>query len=44
MPPRLARDAGAPIVQTPYDEPYGSTYTVRDLDGHPWFVTTPPPS
>jgi PhnB protein len=37
-----ARDAGAEIVQAPYDEPYGRTYTVRDLDGHPWFFTTPP--
>jgi PhnB protein len=37
-----ARDAGAEIVKTPYDEPYGRTYTVRDLDGHPWFFTTPP--
>jgi PhnB protein len=32
-----ARDAGAEIVKAPYDEPYGRTYTVRDLDGHPWF-------
>ncbi len=37
-----ARDAGAEIVKAPYDEPYGRTYTVRDLDGHPWFFTTPP--
>jgi PhnB protein len=37
-----AREAGAEIVQAPYDEPYGRTYTVRDLDGHPWFFTTPP--
>ncbi len=37
-----ARDAGAEIVQAPYDEPYGRTYTARDLDGHPWFFTTPP--
>ena len=34
--------AGAEIVQTPYNEPYGRTYTARDLDGHPWFFTTPP--
>ncbi len=39
---RQARDAGAEIVQTPHDQPYGRTYTVRDLDGHPWFFTTPP--
>src|SRR5215470_12100614 len=34
--------AGAEIVQAPYDEPWGRTYTVRDLDGHPWFFATPP--
>jgi PhnB protein len=37
-----ARAAGAEIVQTPYEESYGRTYTARDLDGHPWFFTTPP--
>jgi PhnB protein len=37
-----ARDAGAEIVKAPYDEPYGRAYTARDLDGHPWFFTTPP--
>ena len=37
-----ARAAGAEIVQAPYNEPYGRTYTARDLDGHPWFFTTPP--
>lgn len=37
-----ARGAGAEIVQAPYNEPYGRTYTARDLDGHPWFFTTPP--
>jgi PhnB protein len=37
-----ARDAGAEIVKAPDDESYGRTYTVRDLDGHPWFFTTPP--
>lgn len=37
-----ARDAGAEIVKAPYDEEYGRTYTVRDLDGHPWFFTRPP--
>jgi uncharacterized glyoxalase superfamily protein PhnB len=37
-----ARDAGAEIVKAPYDEPWGRTYTVRDLDGHTWFFTTPP--
>lgn len=37
-----ARAAGAEIVHPPQDRPYGRTYTVRDLDGHPWFFTTPP--
>lgn len=37
-----ARAAGAEIVHPPKDEPYGRTYTARDLDGHPWFFTTPP--
>jgi uncharacterized glyoxalase superfamily protein PhnB len=37
-----ARAAGAEIVQAPRDEEWGRTYTVRDLDGHPWFFTTPP--
>jgi len=38
-----AREAGAEIVHPPHDEPYGRTYTARDLDRHPWFFTTPPP-
>jgi uncharacterized glyoxalase superfamily protein PhnB len=37
-----ARLAGAEIVHPPRDESYGRTYTARDLDGHPWFFTTPP--
>jgi uncharacterized glyoxalase superfamily protein PhnB len=37
-----AKAAGAEIEQGPHDQPYGRTYTVRDLDGHPWFFTTPP--
>jgi PhnB protein len=37
-----AQAAGAEIVQAPHDQPYGRTYTARDLDGHPWFFTTPP--
>jgi len=37
-----AQSAGAEIVHPPHDEPYGRTYTARDLDGHPWFFTTPP--
>jgi uncharacterized glyoxalase superfamily protein PhnB len=36
-----AQAAGAEIVHPPHDEPYGRTYTARDLDGHPWFFTTP---
>jgi uncharacterized glyoxalase superfamily protein PhnB len=34
--------AGAQIVHPPHDESYGRTYTAHDLDGHPWFFTTPP--
>jgi PhnB protein len=37
-----ARAAGAEIVDEPRDASYGRTYTARDLDGHPWFFTTPP--
>jgi uncharacterized glyoxalase superfamily protein PhnB len=37
-----AKAAGAEIAQPPHDEDYGRTYTARDLDGHPWFFTTPP--
>jgi PhnB protein len=37
-----AAAAGAEIVQPPHDQSYGRTYTARDLDGHPWFFTTPP--
>ena len=36
-----ARAAGAEIVHPPRDESYGRTYTVRDIDGHPWFFTKP---
>ncbi|MEO8713822.1 MAG: VOC family protein [Acetobacteraceae bacterium] len=39
---RRALKAGAEIVHPPRDEPYGRTYTARDLDGHPWFFATPP--
>jgi len=38
-----ARAAGAEIVHPPRDEPYGRTYTARDIDGHPWFFTKPSP-
>jgi PhnB protein len=37
-----AEKAGAEILQMPHDQPYGRTYSARDLDGHPWFFTTPP--
>jgi PhnB protein len=37
-----AKAAGAEIEQAPHDQSYGRTYTARDLDGHPWFFTTPP--
>jgi uncharacterized glyoxalase superfamily protein PhnB len=37
-----ASAAGAEIVHPPHDEEWGRTYTARDLDGHPWFFTTPP--
>lgn len=36
-----AAAAGADVVHPPRDKSYGRTYTVRDLDGHPWFFTTP---
>ena len=36
-----AQAAGARIVHPPSNESYGRTYTARDLDGHPWFFTTP---
>jgi len=39
-----ARAAGAKIESPPRDEAYGRTYTAIDLDGHPWFFTTPPES
>ena len=37
-----AQAPGAEIERAPHDESYGRTYTARDLDGHPWFFTTPP--
>jgi uncharacterized glyoxalase superfamily protein PhnB len=36
-----ARAAGAQIDKPPEDLPYGRSYAVRDLEGHPWFFTTP---
>lgn len=36
-----AAAAGAEIVQPPHEQSYGRTYTARDLEGHPWFFTTP---
>jgi PhnB protein len=37
-----AAAAGAAIDYAPHDQPYGRTYAARDLDGHPWYFTTPP--
>jgi PhnB protein len=37
-----ARAAGAEITKPLEDLPYGRSYTARDLEGHPWFFTTPP--
>ena len=37
-----AQAAGAEVVKPPEDLSYGRSYTARDLDGHPWFFTTPP--
>jgi PhnB protein len=37
-----ARAAGAEIVRPIEDLPYGRSYSARDLEGHPWFFTTPP--
>lgn len=37
-----AKSAGAAIDKPPQDLPYGRGYTAIDLDGHPWFFTTPP--
>ncbi len=34
--------AGARIDKAPEDLPYGRSFTARDLEGHPWFFTTPP--
>jgi PhnB protein len=37
-----ARAADADIVTPLQDLPYGRSYTAHDLEGHPWFFTTPP--
>jgi PhnB protein len=37
-----ARAAGAEIMRPLEDLPYGRSYSTRDLEGHPWFFTTPP--
>lgn len=34
-----AEASGAEITQPLADHGYGLTYTVHDLDGHPWFFT-----
>lgn len=39
-----AKAAGAEIVDPPKDVEYGRTYWANDLEGHPWFFTTPPKS
>jgi PhnB protein len=39
-----ARAAGAEIDRPLEDLPYGRSYSARDLEGHPWFFTTPPAS
>lgn len=39
-----ARAAGAEIMRPLEDLPYGRSYSTRDLEGHPWFFTTPPAS
>lgn len=39
---RRAAAAGAKIDKPPEDLPYGRSYAARDLEGHPWFFTTPP--
>lgn len=36
-----AQAAGARIDRPLEDLPYGRSYTARDLEGHPWFFTTP---
>jgi uncharacterized glyoxalase superfamily protein PhnB len=38
----VAKAAGAEIVHPPKDVPYGRTYAAIDLEGHPWFFTSPP--
>ena len=37
-----AKAADAEIVHEPSDQSYGRSYWARDLEGHDWFVTTPP--
>ncbi len=37
----VAKAAGAEIVHPPKDAPYGRNYWANDLEGHPWFFTTP---
>ena len=37
-----ARAAGAEVTTELHDQPYGRTYTAKDLDGHLWFFTTAP--
>ena len=37
-----ARASGARIDKAPEELPHGRSYAARDLEGHPWFFTTPP--
>jgi uncharacterized glyoxalase superfamily protein PhnB len=37
----VAKAAGAEIVHPPKDVEYGRTYWANDLEGHPWFFTSP---
>ncbi len=36
-----ARAAGATIERGLEDLPYGRSYSARDLEGHPWYFSTP---
>lgn len=36
-----AQAAGAEVIHPPQDLSYGRGYALRDLEGHPWFFTTP---
>ena len=41
---KAVREAGATILSEPANQPYGQReYTVRDPDGHTWWIATPTP-